>query len=464
MDAPTKIKTILSLTLLVSCAAFTAFATLNTVSAQGAAGLIVDFGDDETYFINLANQENPDAYDGLISLCIMYELEIIWDGDEVSEIEGITSGEEKSCKLYVVDKPEENQTVFKWRLSDKSPSDIKIKGYAAVAWAYCDAEGVPSKAVDSTGVSFYGYGHPQRIVTLAPSCTETVCSIGGEIKLVGTDRYSNYPASVKDARDGGSISAIGGYTNPSFESVVEAKPDLVIGIDSQFSHRDLAIKLRDIGINVLIVSEGEDVESILEGILMTGTAMGVREESVSVVDNMRAELESIETIIMNNSSAPKSVVVALSLDKSPWVSGSGTYASDMLDKIHVANGFSYLSQSGWVMVNSEFLMPEYTKIDYLIVIMNEGPTNMGEYEKVLDDMPDEWKKINAYDEDPLKCKIYFLTGEAADLASRPGPRVVQLIELVGKMVQQTAFDTDTIRFIGSDYRDYITITTDPVIR
>ncbi|NLN72048.1 MAG: hypothetical protein GX137_04570, partial [Thermoplasmatales archaeon] len=89
---------------------------------------------------------------------------------------------------------------------------------------------------------------------------------------------------------------------------------------------------------------------------------------------------------------------------------------------------------------------------------------MGEYEKVLDDMPDEWKKINAYDEDPLKCKIYFLTGEAADLASRPGPRVVQLIELVGKMVQQTAFDTDTIRFIGSDYRDYITITTDPVIR
>ncbi len=464
MDAPVKIKTILSLTLLISCVAFTAFATLNTVSAQGAVGLIADFGDDETYFINLASQENPDAYEGLNSLCVMYELSITWSGDEVSEMGGAVSGGERSWKLYVIDKPKENQTVFEWRLSDKSPSDTKIREYAATAWAYVDEGGVPSKAVDSTGVSFYGYGHPQRIVTLAPSCTETVCSVGGEMRLVGTDRYSNYPASVKDARDEGSIATTGGYTNPSFESVVQAKPDLVVGIDSQFSHRDLAVKLRDIGINVLIVSEGEDVESILEGILMTGTAMGAREEARSVVDVMKGELESIETIIRNNSSAPKSVVVSLSLDKSPWVSASGTYASDVLDKIQVTNGFSYMSQSGWIMVNSEFLMPEYTKIDYLVVIMSEGPSDIEEYKKVLDNMPDEWKMTNAYDEDPLKCKIYFLTGEAADLASRPGPRVIQLVELIGKMIQQSAFGTDAIRFIGDDYRDYITITTDPVIR
>ena len=464
MNHSTKVKTILSLTLLVSCLMFTIFATLNTTSAQGTYCLIVDFGDDETYFINLGDQEDPDVYDSLNSLCLMYELDLKWDGNEVSEIDGVISGEEKSWKLYVIDKPKDNQTIFEWRLSDKSPSDTKIKEYAAVAWAYVDDSSVPSKALDATGVSFYGYGHPQRIVSLAPSCTETICSVGGEKKLVGTDRYSNYPLSVKSARDEGRIVDTGGFTNPSFESIVKAKPDLVIGTDAQFAHKDVAKKLRSVGTNVLIVPEGGDVDSILESIMMTGTAMGVREEAKVVADGVKEDIENIRTIIMNNSSAPKSVVVSLSLEKSPWVSSSGTYVSDILDKICVTNGFSYMSQSGWIMVNSEFLMPEYTKIDYLIVVMADGPTNLDEYKKILENLPDEWKKTNAYNEDPLKSRIYFLTGEAGDLASRPGPRVAQLTELIGKMVQQSAFDSEAIRFAGDDYRDHISITTDPVIR
>ncbi len=464
MDTPTKIKTVLSMILLISCIVFTIFATSNINSAQGTNCLILDFGDDETYFINLGDQEDPDAYDSLNSLCLMYELDLKWDGNEVSEIDGVISGEEKSWKLYVIDKPGENQTAFEWRLSDNSPSDTKIKEYASVAWAYGDAENVPSNAVDATGVSFYGYGHPQRIVSLAPSCTETICSVGGEKKLVGTDRYSNYPLSVKSARDEGRIVDTGGFTNPSFESIVKAKPDLVIGTDAQFAHKDVAKKLRSVGTNVLIVPEGGDVDSILESIMMTGTAMGVREEAKVVADGVKEDIENIRTIIMNNSSAPKSVVVSLSLEKSPWVSSSGTYVSDILDKICVTNGFSYMSQSGWIMVNSEFLMPEYTKIDYLIVVMADGPTNLDEYKKILENLPDEWKKTNAYNEDPLKSRIYFLTGEAGDLASRPGPRVAQLTELIGKMVQQSAFDSEAIRFAGDDYRDHISITTDPVIR
>jgi iron complex transport system substrate-binding protein len=37
---------------------------------------------------------------------------------------------------------------------------------------------------------------PQRIVSLLPSLTETVCALGECQKLVGVDRYSNWPQSI----------------------------------------------------------------------------------------------------------------------------------------------------------------------------------------------------------------------------------------------------------------------------
>ena len=63
---------------------------------------------------------------------------------------------------------------------------------------------------------------PQRIVSLLPSLTETVCALGQCQKLVGVDRYSNWPASIDK------LPRMGGGLDPNIESVVAAKPDLVL--------------------------------------------------------------------------------------------------------------------------------------------------------------------------------------------------------------------------------------------
>ena len=63
---------------------------------------------------------------------------------------------------------------------------------------------------------------PTRIVSLLPSLTESVCALGGCAKLVGTDRFSNSPASVL------ALPKLGGLDDAQVERIVLPKPDLVL--------------------------------------------------------------------------------------------------------------------------------------------------------------------------------------------------------------------------------------------
>lgn len=82
---------------------------------------------------------------------------------------------------------------------------------------------------------------PQRIVSLLPSLTETVCALNQCHKLVGLDRYSNWPESVK------SVPRVGGGLDPNIESIVALKPDLVLAAGSTRG----ADRLQALGLSVL---------------------------------------------------------------------------------------------------------------------------------------------------------------------------------------------------------------------
>ena len=78
------------------------------------------------------------------------------------------------------------------------------------------------EVTDDRGVTVHFDKPPQRIVSLLPSLTETVCELGRCQRLVGVDRYSNYPASVQG------LAQVGGGLDPNIESIVALRPDLVL--------------------------------------------------------------------------------------------------------------------------------------------------------------------------------------------------------------------------------------------
>ena len=97
---------------------------------------------------------------------------------------------------------------------------ICLAGSLAVA----QAASPPSliTVTDDRGLRVEFVRSPQRIVSLLPSLTETVCALGQCQRLVGVDRYSNFPKSVR------ALPKVGGGLDPNIEAIVALKPDVVV--------------------------------------------------------------------------------------------------------------------------------------------------------------------------------------------------------------------------------------------
>src|SRR5512139_1064477 len=74
---------------------------------------------------------------------------------------------------------------------------------------------------DDRGVAFAAAQAPRRIVSLLPSLTESVCALGGCDRLVGTDRFSNWPEPVQH------LPKLGGLEDAQVERIVALRPDVV---------------------------------------------------------------------------------------------------------------------------------------------------------------------------------------------------------------------------------------------
>jgi iron complex transport system substrate-binding protein len=92
---------------------------------------------------------------------------------------------------------------------------------AALAWALSLA----AHALDITdgrGRSIHFDQPPARIVSVLPSLTESVCALGQCQRLVGVDRYANWPASVRQ------LPQVGGGLDPNIEAIAALRPDVVL--------------------------------------------------------------------------------------------------------------------------------------------------------------------------------------------------------------------------------------------
>jgi len=120
---------------------------------------------------------------------------------------------------------------------------LKLRGLVGVCFVLCtglaQAQAITVRDDRQQEVSFSQA--PARIVSLLPSLTETVCALGQCRKLVGLDRYSNWPASVRQ------LPRLGGGLDPNIELVVAQRPDLVLMATSARG----AERLQALGITVL---------------------------------------------------------------------------------------------------------------------------------------------------------------------------------------------------------------------
>ena len=123
----------------------------------------------------------------------------------------------------------------------------------------------------------------KRIVSLAPSLTETLFALGLGDRVVGVTQYCDYPPEA-DA-----IKRIGGFVDPSFEEILALKPDLTVLLTS---HRDAQRALALLGIRVLVTPEAT-LADIAGAIRLIGDACGVPDEADAMLKDLASRGERV---------------------------------------------------------------------------------------------------------------------------------------------------------------------------
>ncbi|RLE51688.1 MAG: cobalamin-binding protein, partial [Candidatus Methanomethylicota archaeon] len=262
---------------------------------------------------------------------------------------------------------------------------------------------------------------PKRIVSLAPSNTEILYAIGAGDKLIGVTRYCDYPQEVIERKNTGDLAVVGGFSDVNIELIVSLKPDLVIAFGTL--QVNVVKALEGHGIPVIALNP-QDIEGVLKDIELVGKAVGLYKEAKQLVANLSSRIDLVQNKV---ASAPK-VKVYYELWYDPLMSvGPGTFIHDL---ITIAGGENIFhdAKTQYPIISAEEVISRNPDV----IILPDS--YMAEYNITVDQVKNRpgWSAINAVKND----KIYFID---EDLLVRPGPRLVDGLEQLAKIIHPELF-------------------------
>jgi len=163
---------------------------------------------------------------------------------------------------------------------------------------------------------------PQRIVSLLPSLTETICELGYCQRLVGVDRYSNFPLSLQ------SLPQLGGGLDPNIEAIVALKPDVVVMAASSRAGE----RLRALGLNVVALEPKThaDVQRVLR-------KLGQLLEATDVDKIWRAIDAGVSAAAQSIPPSARGTRVYFEVNPAPYGAGETSFIGETLTRLGVKN-------------------------------------------------------------------------------------------------------------------------------
>ena len=276
-------------------------------------------------------------------------------------------------------------------------------------WLLCLAALLPAHAlqlVDDRGVSVSFPQSPQRIVSLLPSLTESVCALGECQRLVGVDRYSNFPASVK------SLPVVGGGLDPNIEAIVALKPDVVILATSSRARQ----RLESLGLKVVALEPKShaDVQRVLNklGVLLDiPTAQGAERLWRLIDSSVQAAAQSLPP-------RAKGLRVYFEVSRGPYAAGATSFMGETLTRLGVQNIIP-ASLGPFPRINPEFVVRANPD---LIMVGSRSADAMKSYPG--------WASIKAIREQ----RVCIFTPEESDVLIRPGPRMAEAARIMAQCI------------------------------
>jgi iron complex transport system substrate-binding protein len=264
---------------------------------------------------------------------------------------------------------------------------------------------------------------PERIVSLAPGNTEMLFAVGAGDNVVGVTDFCNYPYDFSAWIEAGNMTSIGNYYGPSVEPIIALEPDLVLASSGSL---DAAENLKNLGYNVLIL-EARTIDNVLRDILLVGRATGNDINAGNLVNGIRTRIENVANQAASVSTTPK---VYHEIWNDPLMSaGPDTFIDELIVLAGGENIFSDATTS-WPVVSSEAIIEKNPDVMFF-PNMYMGVGNFYQTIEAVKDRPG-WDSITAVQNN----NIYEIN---ADIISRSGPRLVDALEIIAKMVHPEIF-------------------------
>lgn len=266
---------------------------------------------------------------------------------------------------------------------------------------------------DDTGNVIVLNATPSRIVSLAPSNTEILASLGLLDHVVGVTDVCDYPPEVKN------ISRIGSYASISIEKISAAHPDLILASD--ITPKETVQRLRALGLTVMVVSP-HNIDQVIHDIRMIGMVTGEETRADTLAVNLSSRLAAVAPA----GTATLHPTIAHVVWNDPlYVSGNDTLQNDVIE--HAGGKNAFAGVNGWGTISlEEFLM----KNPDIIIVSGGGGMDNATRDVILEDF-----MSNPHYASLSAVKNHRVYAVNADAISRGGPRIVDATEQVASDIR-----------------------------
>jgi iron complex transport system substrate-binding protein len=258
---------------------------------------------------------------------------------------------------------------------------------------------------------------PQRIVSLVPAGTEILFALGLDEKIVGVTEYCDYPAAAA------AKPKMGGFSTPSTELIVAARPDLVLATPIQ---KDFIRQMEGTGLAV-VAFEAYDLNEVLAKIRLIGRVTGAVATAEQLVDGMQKRIDAVADKVSGLSEVQKPEVF-FEIWPDPLTTGG---AKSFLNSLITAAGGKNIAgdiERDWVTYSVEMLLARNPEV---IIFSHHGDSR-----QTAEDIKARqgWEQVAAIKHN----RIGHIVDE--NLVVRAGPRVVEGLEQIAAIIHPEFFN------------------------
>ena len=259
-------------------------------------------------------------------------------------------------------------------------------------------------------------GPPTRIVSLVPSVTESAFALGGEARIVGVCDFCDWPPAAR------AKPRVGGMVNPSLETLVALKPDLVVATD-EGNREETFVQLQRLGIPVYIV-HAHRISEMYDLIARVGALTGRRDAVGPLVAGIQRRIDAVRAAVK---ARPAPRVLYVLWPDPLLVPGRDSHLTEMIE---LAGGRSITAAEpvSYVRFSIEAAVARAPEV----IVLADHSTGASTAGRAA---PEKWQALTSVP----AIRAGRLYSVDLSVLHRYGPRVPEGLELLARMIHPEAF-------------------------